>query len=137
MDLGFYSVHCLPMRLRGKTIGALNLFRTETGLLNDDDVTLTQGLADVATIAILQHQTIQNASILNSQLTVALNSRIVIEQSKGMIAQSLNCDMDHAFARLRAHARNHNIGLTDLAITVVNGAFSPKDLDAPKDPKGK
>lgn len=137
MELGFYSVHCLPMRLRGKTIGALNLFRTETGLLNDEDVVLTQGLADVATIAILQHQTSKNASVLNSQLTVALNSRIVIEQAKGMIAQSTNCNMDEAFARLRAHARNNNLGLTDLATSVVNGVFKPNALDVPKAPKAK
>ena len=47
MELGFQSVHCLPMRLRGKSIGALNLFRADVGYLSDEDVLVVQGLADV------------------------------------------------------------------------------------------
>jgi GAF domain-containing protein len=129
---GFRAVHCLPMRLRGRTIGALNLFRTHQGRLDGDDVAVAQGLADVATIAILQHQSSLNASTLNEQLSNALNSRIIIEQAKGMIRQALICDMDDAFARLRAHSRNHNVGLTELATRVVDGVLAPHDLDQPK-----
>jgi GAF domain-containing protein len=128
---GFHSVHCLPMRLRGRTIGALNLFRTEQGMLTDDDVVVAQGLADVATIAILQHQTSLDAVTLNNQLSNALNSRIIIEQAKGMVAQASNCDMDRAFERLRAHARNHNLGLTVVAMSVVQGTMQGPDLDEP------
>jgi GAF domain-containing protein len=129
LALGFQAVHSLPMRLRGRTIGALNLFRTHQGQLTDDDVVVAQGLADVATIAILQHRSIADASALNDQLSNALNSRIVIEQAKGMIRQTTNCDMDEAFNRLRAHARNHNEGLTDLATRVVGMSMSSNDLD--------
>ena len=130
--LGFHSVHCLPMRLRGRTIGALNFFRQEEGLLDDDDVILAQGLADIATIAILQHRTSLDAKTLNFQLSNALDSRIIIEQAKGKIAQATNCDMDQAFNRLRAHARNHNQGLTTVAVMVVEGSLSGNDLDLPK-----
>jgi GAF domain-containing protein len=84
---GFRSVHCLPLRLRGRTIGALNLFRTEQGPLDADDVIVAQGLADVATIAILQHRTSLDARLLNDQLSNALNSRIIIEQAKGKVSQ--------------------------------------------------
>src|SRR5580658_9553814 len=126
---GFRAVHCLPMRLRGRTIGALNLFRTHQGPLDDDDVVVAQGLADVATIAILQHRSSLDASTLNAQLNNALNSRVIIEQAKGMICQSTSCDMDDAFNRLRAHARNHNEGLTDLAVRVVGKSIAPTDLD--------
>jgi GAF domain-containing protein len=126
---GFRSVHCLPMRLRGRTIGALNLFRTHQGPLDDDDVVVAQGLADVATIAILQHQSSLNASTLNAQLSNALNSRIIIEQAKGMIREATNCDMDEAFNRLRAHARNHNEGLTELATRVVERTMVLSELD--------
>jgi GAF domain-containing protein len=129
LDQGFRSVHCLPMRLRGRTIGALNLFRTHQGPLVDDDVVVAQGLADVATIAILQHQSSLNASTLNAQLSNALNSRIIIEQAKGMIRQATNCDVDEAFNRLRAHARNHNEGLTDLATRVVERTMMSSELD--------
>jgi GAF domain-containing protein len=132
LELGFQSVHCLPMRLRGQTIGALNLFRKELGLLDADDVVVAQGLADVATIAILQHQSALDATTLNGQLTRALNSRIIIEQAKGMVSESTRCNMDVAFGRLRAHARNHNLGLTSVATSVVNGWLDPKDLDFPR-----
>jgi GAF domain-containing protein len=137
LEQGFRAVHCLPMRLRGRTIGALNLFRTHQGILEPEDVAVAQGFADVATIAILQHQTSQNASTLNDQLSNALNSRIIIEQAKGMIRQALNCDMDEAFGRLRAHARNHNEGLTEVAMLVVEGRIAPNSLDAPKPPRAK
>jgi GAF domain-containing protein len=137
MELGFRAVHSVPMRLRGRTIGALNLFRTHQGLLDDEDVTVAQGFADVATIAILQHQSSMNASALNEQLNNALNSRITIEQAKGMVRQSTNCAMDDAFARLRAHARNHNLGLTVVAIAVVGGELAPADLDVLKPARKK
>jgi GAF domain-containing protein len=137
MAQGFRAVHCLPMRLRGRTIGALNLFRTHQGNLDVEDVAVAQGFADVATIAILQHQSSITASTLNDQLSNALNSRIIIEQAKGMIRQALSCDMDEAFGRLRAHARNHNEGLTDVAAQVVGGEIHAPDLDAPKAPRAK
>jgi GAF domain-containing protein len=126
---GFRSVHSLPMRLRGRTIGALNLFRTHQGTLTEEDAAMAQGLADVATIAILQHRSTMDASVLNAQLNNALNSRIIIEQAKGMVRQATNCDMDQAFSRLRNHARNHNEGLTNLANRVINNAILPRDLD--------
>jgi AmiR/NasT family two-component response regulator len=90
---------------------------------------VAQGLADVATIAILQHRSSLDASTLNAQLNNALNSRIIIEQAKGMICQSTGCDMDEAFNRLRAHARNHNEGLTSLATQLVAKSITARDLD--------
>jgi len=129
LALGFRAVHSLPMRLRGRTIGALNLFRTHQGTLTDNDVIVAQGLADVATIAILQHRSSIDAGRLNVQLSNALKSRVIIEQAKGMILQSTGCDMDEAFNRLRAHARNHNQGLTDLARRFVDKSIDANNLD--------
>ena len=131
LDQGFRSLHSLPMRLRGRTIGALNLFRTTQGPLEVDDVVVVQGLADVATIAILQHRSSLDAHTLNEQLSNALNSRIVIEQAKGIISQATSSDMDKAFARLRAYARNHNEGLTDVATRIVEGSLHPGSLNHP------
>lgn len=132
LEQGFRSVHSLPMRLRGRTIGALNLFRTHLGPLAEEDVVAAQGLADVATIAILQHQSSLDATTLNSQLSNALNSRIIIEQAKGMIRQATNCPVEEAFNRLRAHARNHNEGMTELAARIVEGVMMPSELDQVK-----
>lgn len=132
IEHGFHSVHSLPLRLRGRTIGALNLFRTSQGAMGDDDIPAAQGFAHVATIAILQHRAIIDATTLNEQLNYALNSRIIIEQAKGIIAEATKCRMDQAFERLRAHSRNHNQGLTGVASAVVAGTLRANDLDIQK-----
>jgi GAF domain-containing protein len=126
---GFGSVHALPLRLRGRTIGALNMFRADQGTLDASDVTAAQGLADIATIAIIQHQVAVDAQTLNLQLSQALNSRIVIEQAKGKISQAANIDMDRAFQRLRAHARKYNLRLSQLAADIADGTTNPNQLD--------
>jgi GAF domain-containing protein len=121
LDAGFQSVHALPMRLRGKTIGALNLFRADAGALEEADVIAAQALADVATIAILQHRAAIQAHVVVEQLNHALNSRIVIEQAKGIIAERARLDMEQAFSWLRGHARAHNLLLVDVAQAVIDG----------------
>ena len=125
LKAGFRAVHALPMRLRGETIGALNLFRADEGTLDEDDVVLAQALTDVATIAVLQHRAAVEAHIVIDQLNHALNSRIVIEQAKGVIAERSQLDMDQAFCWLRQHARSHNLLLVDVAQGVVDGTVMP------------
>ena len=129
LDEGLHSVHSLPMRLRGTTIGALDMFRADNGSLNEDDVAAARALADVATIAILQHQSAADAQILNTQLNNALNSRIIIEQAKGKISEAAGVEMDQAFARLRNHARSHNLRLSELARSIAEGTVNPVSLD--------
>src|SRR5687768_9572235 len=128
---GFHSVHALPMRLRGSVIGALNLFRVGPGEMGPADIDVAQAFADVATIAILQHRAALEAQVINEQLTHALNSRIVIEQAKGMVAERLNLDMERSFATLRSHARNHNLRLADVANGVIAGTIVATALDPP------
>jgi GAF domain-containing protein len=118
---GFRSVHAQPMRLPGSILGALNLFHLDTGQMREADLAAAQALADVATIAILQHRAAAEAKLLNEQLSEALNTRIVIEQAKGMIAQQHGVDMDTAFTALRDHARAHNLRLAELARHVTDG----------------
>src|SRR4051812_28319617 len=85
VDAGYRAVHALPLRLRDNVIGALNLFREIPQALSDVDLTTARAMADVATIAILQSQAARDAQLLNDQLSHALNSRIVIEQAKGIL----------------------------------------------------
>ncbi len=128
---GFHSVHALPMRLRGTVIGALNLFHIEPGEMRHADVEAAQALADVATIAILQHRAAVHAQALNEQLTLALNSRVLIEQAKGMVAERQGLNMEQAFSVLRNHARNHNIRLVDVARDVIEGRLGTSGFDHP------
>lgn len=123
LSQGFHSVHAIPMRLRPRTIGALNLFRTEVGALTAEDAAIGQALADVATIGILQERAVRENEVVNEQLQRALNSRVLIEQAKGVIAQSSNVDMNEAFNRLRTYARSHNDTLHLTAESVINRAL--------------
>ena len=126
---GFRSAHSIPMRLRQRVLGALNLLRATDGPLVVADVDAAQALADIATIAIVQHQVVVDAQHLASQLSGALNSRITIEQAKGRISQATGVDMELAFRRLRAHARGHNLRLSLLADDIAQGRIRPDALD--------
>ena len=129
---GFQTVHSLPMRLRGVVIGALNMFSVGKGEMEAADLDAAQAMADVATIAILQHRAALEAQILNEQLNYALNSRIVIEQAKGMIAERETLNMEQAFSMLRNHARNHNLRLVDVARDIITAKLSVSSLDRPR-----
>ncbi|MGD0557226.1 MAG: GAF and ANTAR domain-containing protein [Streptosporangiaceae bacterium] len=117
---GFVTVNALPMRLRDQVIGALNLFGADTGPLGEAELRVGQALADVATIGLLQERNVRRAETLAEQLQAALNSRVVIEQAKGRLAERLGLDMDQAFTLLRGQARSTNQRLTDVARYVVN-----------------
>jgi GAF domain-containing protein len=128
LTAGFRSVHALPMRLRDSVIGALNLFHVEAGEMQRADLEAAQALADVATIAILQHRATLEAQVLNEQLQHTLNSRIVIEQAKGMVAEREGLNMEQAFSALRKYARDHNLRLVGVAEAVIAGSLAPSAL---------
>jgi GAF domain-containing protein len=129
LDAGFHSVHALPMRLRGNAIGALNLFRRDRGDLHEADIVAGQALADAATIAILQHRAVLEHRLLNSQLSHALESRVVIEQAKGVLRERAGLTMEQAFTRMRHHARSHNLTLASVAAGVVDGSVTRLTLN--------
>jgi transcriptional regulator with GAF, ATPase, and Fis domain len=117
---GFRSVHAFPLRLRRDCIGALNLFGTDAGRMEPAEVRIVQALADVATIGLLQERAVHRGEVLSEQLQGALNSRIIIEQAKGAIAQMRSCGVDEAFTILRSYCRNHNLRLSAVAQAVVS-----------------
>lgn len=121
-EVGFAAVHALPMRLRSDVIGALNFFGVEAGGLDADTLRVGQALADVATIGLLQQRAIHHHDVLTGQLQTALNSRILIEQAKGVLAERLQLGMAEAFVLLRGESRRRNRRLSDLAQAVVDGA---------------
>ncbi|WHM40654.1 GAF and ANTAR domain-containing protein [Streptomyces sp. BPTC-684] len=119
---GFSAVQALPMRLRDDVVGALNLFRTVPGPFDPSATHIAQALADVATISLLQHRTTQRSTVLNEQLQTALNSRVLIEQAKGKLAERQGIDMEEAFTALRGYARAHNRRLSDLARAFIDNS---------------
>ena len=121
---GFASLHAIPMRLRDSIIGSLNLFRDRVGKLNEPDAVAAKALADIATISILQQRLVEESILTQGQLQRALDSRVVIEQAKGYIAQRHNLDMDAAFQLIRARSRSTHTRLSVVAAEIIAGRLT-------------
>lgn len=130
---GFVMVHALPLRLRGAVMGAVNAFSVDTEPLTRHEIDLAQAFADVATIGLFQERGLRSARLLAEQLQAALNSRIVIEQAKGMLAERHQTDMSESFDSLRRYARDRNLRLGAVAEALLNGTIPPQDF-APSPP---
>jgi transcriptional regulator with GAF, ATPase, and Fis domain len=125
LNAGFRSVHAIPMLLRDNMLGALGLFGTTAGALNEADLRLGRAFADVASVALVQGRAAEDQVTVNVQLQRALTSRIILEQAKGILAQVGNLDMNAAFAALKQYARDHNLRLSELASSLVYRDTAP------------
>ena len=125
---GFVSVHALPMRLRETVLGVLGMFGTSTGTLTAEDLALAQALAHVASVALVAERAAADKATINDQLQRALDSRVVIEQAKGVLAQLGEMGIDTAFAVLRRYARDHNVPISGLAAQLVSRQILAADV---------
>ncbi|MFF7445800.1 MULTISPECIES: ANTAR domain-containing protein [unclassified Streptomyces] len=130
-ETGYVATHAIPLRLRSRVVGALNLFQTRAHRLGDDEIALARALADVATIAILQQRTLEQSHVENSQLETALSSRILIEQAKGVLAERWDTSVDDAFAAFRSYARSRHLRLAEFAAQIVSGELDTADIPPP------
>jgi GAF domain-containing protein len=129
VQAGFRSVHAFPLRLRNERIGAMNVFSDHVGgRLDESDIAIVQALADVASIGLLQERAISRGEHLTEQLQSALNSRIVIEQAKGAVAQRRGVSVDEAFNLIRSYARRNKLRLGNVAKEVISDPFNMPDL---------
>jgi GAF domain-containing protein len=122
---GFGTITAMPMRLRDRILGALNLFRVAPEPLGPDDLAVAQAFANIATISILQARATHDAREVIDQLQRALDTRVVIEQAKGYIAQFSQLTMDEAFNRIRGYARSNHLLLGDVATRIVARELDP------------
>ncbi|KOV84518.1 GAF and ANTAR domain-containing protein [Nocardia sp. NRRL S-836] len=129
-EAGFGALHALPMRLREQTVGALNLFTVAEGALTEPTLRVAQAMADVATIGLLQAQVISHRELLAGQLQNALQSRVLVEQAKGVLAERLQIGMSGAFERLRRYSRSHGEHLSRVAEGVIAGSIDITALAA-------
>jgi hypothetical protein len=127
---GYRVVHALPMRLRAERIGAMNIFDERVRLLGSADVSLAQAFADVATIGILQERAVHRSTDLSEELQHALNSRVAIEQAKGVVSERLGVRMEDAFAFLRAYARAEGRRLADVSADITQRRLRAEALQA-------
>jgi transcriptional regulator with GAF, ATPase, and Fis domain len=133
--MGFASVHAVPMRLHDQMLGALGLFGTTAGSLTDEDLSLGQALAHVASVALVAGNVATDRESLNLQLQTALESRVLIEQAKGAIAQQADVNMDEAFTMLRRYSRDHNQKLTDVARAVATRSLPIQEVSDRRQPQ--
>lgn len=122
---GFRSLQATPLRLRDDVIGTMNLLDSHPGALNEQDVAVAQALSDVATIGILAERGAREQGVVTAQLRGALDSRIVIEQAKGILAHSRGLSMNDAFTALRSFARSNNLSIRDVAAGLVERRLEP------------
>jgi GAF domain-containing protein len=120
LAVGISATHSVPMRLRQHVIGALNLFRNDTGLLDDHDALVAQALADIATIGLLHERSTMDLRSTTAHLQGALKSRVALEQAKGAVAYRNSVDVDEAFSMIRRYARDRGLLLTDVASAILN-----------------
>ena len=126
--MGYRSVHAFPLRLREEVIGGLTLFR-KSGLPLDRPLEqMAQGLADVAATGVLRQRSTYRTLLLAEQLQTALDSRIVVEQAKGVLAEHGGLSNDEAYKVLRKYARDHNHKLNELAYTITTGGCSLDEI---------
>jgi GAF domain-containing protein len=136
-DAGFRSASAMPLRLREATIGALNLLSASRSPMDEADIVVARAFADLAALSVLQHRASAQALRLNEQLTVALASRVAIEQAKGVISERAGVTLAEAFSRLRSYARNRNLRLTDVAQAAVDGTLDPLAWAVPSAPRSE
>jgi len=129
LEIGYRSVCAFPLRMRDTPLGALTVFRRSSVPLTPDQVVLGKALADVAAIGLLQQRAVRQAELLAEQLQQALDSRVLLEQAKGVLAERLDLDVSEAFHVLRRAARNSNTRLSDYARMVIE---SPRASPGPE-----
>lgn len=129
LDRGFRSLQATPLRLRHDVIGTMNLLDTDVGALNEQDVAAAQALSDVATIGILTERAARQRDAIATQLQNALDSRVLIEQAKGILAQSTGRSTDEAFTLLRTFARSNNLNIRVLAGALVERRIDPSRVE--------
>jgi signal transduction protein with GAF and PtsI domain len=129
-EAGFASVHAVPLRAASTVLGALGLFGKHAGELGDADLLIAQTLAHIACVAILQEHPPAPADV-PAQLRAALNSRIVVDQAKGFLSESLNVSVEGAFTLLRQHCHIHGQHLTEVSRWLISDpAARPQIIDA-------
>ncbi len=120
---GMQAVATLPMPVGERRIGGLSLYRAEPHEWTDDEIQAGQGLANMASAYVLNHKALSESRTLTGQLSSALDSRIIVEQAKGLLAGRHDITPNKAFGRLRRHARSNGRRLHDVCHEVVEGSL--------------
>lgn len=117
---GLRSVAGIPMQLSGSSVGALSLYARDIRHWSEEDLSAAIVMADMATGYLINASKRRQQEQLTEQLQRALESKVIIEQAKGVIANAHNTNVDQAFDLIRQHARSHNVTVHAVAEAIVN-----------------
>lgn len=120
LQQGFRAAHVVPMRVRKNVIGVLGLWSAQAGALHERDAEAVRALAEVATIGILTERLMRERAGTVNQLQHALDTRVLVEQAKGVLSQAWAVEMTEAYEIMRKYARSQRIPVQVLAASVVD-----------------
>jgi len=123
--LGVRAMAGIPMHLEGESVGAIDLYSADPRAWTDRDLAAATVMANMATAYLLNASLYDKQRRLAEQLQSALNSRVVIEQAKGVLANEYAITVDEAFERLRRHARTHGASVRAVAEAVMAVGLRP------------
>lgn len=124
-QLGVRSAYGVPIRVQGRPFGAINVFLRQGPVLSDDDLGVAAALAAVAGAALLTRRAVDEATTRVGHLQAALDSRVVLEQAKGRLAERRGIGAHEAFDLIRRRARAQQRPVTDVARAVLDGTEAP------------
>ena len=109
LEAGAGAIHALPMTGHGELVGSLNIVSASPRELSDTGLSTARMLCDVAVSYIFAVRLHEETSELAGQLQNALDTRVLIEQAKGIMSERHGDSMSDAFERLRKYARSRNM----------------------------
>ncbi len=124
-QIGVRAVAGVPMRIDGATIGAVDLYHDQPHEWSESELTLARILCDMATSYVVNASRLDQQRRTAEHLQRALDSRVVIEQAKGIIAAQRHVSVDDAWKILRKHANDHQATLHSTADAVVHLGLRP------------
>jgi GAF domain-containing protein len=119
---GVRSSLSVGMPMPQRILGGINVYRFDEGVLDEDAEKTLQAFAAYAAVALANHSLYASSMALNGNLQVAMQSRAVIEQAKGVLVASLRCTPEEAFAHLAKQSQHTNRKLREIAAEVVENA---------------
>ena len=120
-NAGIQAVAGIPMLADGAAIGAVNLYDSQPRDWSAEDLRVATIFASIATGYLAHASSARQQQRTAEQLEQALNTRLIIEQAKGVLANQRETTVDEAFKRLRKYAREHNARIHDVSRAVVKG----------------
>jgi GAF domain-containing protein len=123
LDAGVAAAFGLPCRLRDEVVGAMTLYMSTPGPLPEQNAELRRGLVNTVTLGVTAYRG-REMAVRAEQLQSALDSRVAIEQAKGVLAEREHITVDEAFTLLRNYARRNGVKMRELARDVVKGVLT-------------